>query len=653
MKKNQNFCIKAIFAFIGLTFIVQTLSAQSQWKDDFSTGATFNWASNTSGSTSSLVSGKLRVTLVLQTDGTYRGDVKKTQSLTLYPGNFPIIAVKMSKPGKCALTFDTNLGSFNNGSNNHGILYTSDGGKIYYWNLAAGTIGTTTLPTTSGTTFSFIQFKVAGIYLPAADLAAGKTYYDVSWVGSFASEAALRASVTLNYTPTAFSKPTATFTHPGILHSSADLLRIKNFVTTQFGQPYQSYLKLIASPRASSSYTMSGPYATWSRVSPTKTGLENDCKAAYFNAHMWNITGNTAYRDKALQILNAYGSTSTSVASTDIELNGLPAFLLINAAEIMRYTNSGWTSTAINTFGTMMQNLFYPILQNFKPAAHGNWDAICMEALMGIAIFNNDTAMFNRVGRYALNGEGNGSFRWYLLSSGQAQESNRDQAHTQLCLGALCNVAEMAYKQGLETFYSAFSNGLKKGFEYTANYNNGNTGPFVTRYDYFERNYSDYVPDNISATSRGIYRPIYEMAYNHYVIRKGGTMPNTLIAKQNLGAEGETSAADHPSFGTLFFYSGSNAAATSINVPVATENTQPCSIKRVGAYIVGCGFKHQVPVQLLINDFNGKTSKQINLMSDNNGNVQFKLGNNICKSPYTVTMSDGQQTASAKLLSLQ
>ena len=369
---------------------------------------------------------------------------------------------------------------------------------------------------------------------------------------------------------------------------------------------------------------------------------------------MWNITGNTAYRDKALQILNAYGSTSTATdGAPDAQLNGLPGFLLVNAAEIMRYTGSGWPSANISQFGTMMQNVFYPIMQNFNPSAHGGWDAICMETLMGIAIFNNDTAMFNKVGRYALNGEGNGSFRWYMLSSGQAEESNRDQAHTQLALGSLCNVGEMAYKQGMETLYSSFSEVLKHGFEYTAKYNNGNTVALTTHYDYCEVNLSDYVPDTISAISRGVYRPIYEMAYNHYVIRKGGTMPYSLTAKQNLGPEGETPYSDHPSFGTLFFYSGSNAGATSVTPSLVLQETGNAATNPTARYsngniwVKGCRPNEQLGISLT--DLSGKTLGIYHAQTDGNGNVLFATNQRLNVGVCIIRIQDGQKVTAAKL----
>jgi len=641
-----------VLLFIALTN-TPSVKAQGQWTDDFTNNIFYNWSSETTGASVSLSGGKMRVNMALQTNSTYRGDIIKNQSITYYPGNYPIVAVKMSKPPKCNLFFDTPMGAYNNSNNNHGILYTSDGGKIYFWNLATGTLGTTKLSTTSGTTLSWIKFKIADAELTAAQKSAGTTYYDVSWVGTFASEAALRASVTLNYTPIAFSFPSGSFSHPGILHNSADLGRIKNFVNTQFGLPYQSYLKLVASPRASSSYTMQGPFALWTRTGANKTKIEDDCKAAYFNAHMWNITGNTAYRDKALQILNAYASTSTGTdGAGDAQLNGLAGFLFVNAAEIMRYTNSGWSATNIAQCETMLKNVFYPVMQDFKPRAHGAWDAICMETLMAVAIFTNDIPMFNKVGNYALNGEGNGSLRWYFLSSGQAEESNRDQAHTQLALGALNNVAEMAYKQGMEILYTSFSKAIKTGFEYTAKYNNGNSVSYTTHYDYCEVNLNDYTPEAISATERGVYRPIYEMAFNHYVVRKNGTMPYSLTAKQNLGPEGESMYADHPGFGTLFFYSGTNAATTSA---VKTENALDMISSSSGAQVYYAsgnlkvqGWKASTQIQVALIDLSGRVIQRFASSTNDTGEATYAL-NKPADGIYIVKVVDGEKSLNIKL----
>ncbi len=200
-------------------------------------------------------------------------------------------------------------------------------------------------------------------------------------------------------------------------------------------------------------------------------------------------------------------------------------------------TYSAWPVEKQQQCATMLEQVFYPVLQNFKPCSHGNWDIICMKALMAIAIYSNDTNMFNRVVTYFYHGEGNGSIDNYVLTAaGQLQESNRDQPHVMLALGSMAELAEMGIKQGVD-LYSASGNAILRGYEY-AKYNLGNTVDYQTAYDYCEKNYSDYTPEAISANGRGQFRPVFEIAYNHYVVRKGLQMPWTLQVMKATGPEG-------------------------------------------------------------------------------------------------------------------
>ncbi|MGN1220476.1 MAG: glycoside hydrolase family 92, partial [Candidatus Cryptobacteroides sp.] len=55
----------------------------------------------------------------------------------------------------------------------------------------------------------------------------------------------------------------------------------------------------------------------------------------------------------------------------------------------------------------------------------------------------------------------------------------------------------------------------------------------------------------ISEQARGEFRPVYEMPYNHYVRRKGLSMPNTKEVIDKVGPEGYYY--EHFGFGTFLF----------------------------------------------------------------------------------------------------
>ncbi|MEH6305674.1 DUF4979 domain-containing protein [Olivibacter sp. CPCC 100613] len=474
--------------------------------DDFSQMDTLNWRTPTSGASVALENGHLKV--IMSGTTKYRGDYQRIEGVTINATNYPIIAVKMTKPPKSNCFFDTNLGAFDNRNNNHTVI-KMDSGNIYYWDLSLGKLGSTSLPADSTINLSLFQFKVADVELTAEQLASQDFDYSVYWVGAFRSVAELRQKAGA-LTPEPFQF-TGTFSHPGMLHTSSDLDRIKFLVDNQIPNAFGAYQLLQANSRASASFTMAGPFTKLTRDpgqtvdgvagGAVKSRVENDFLAAYYNALMWKITGNVAHAQKAVEIIDAYANTTTGIIGADAELNGLYGFILANAAEIIRATYPAWPTSSITRCGDMLKQVFYPTLKNFRPYAHGNWDIICMKALMSIAIFTEDRDMMGHVLTYFYNGEGNGSINNYVVSSsGQLQESNRDQPHTMLALGSLAELAEMAYHQGID-LYGASDNAIMKGYEYTANYNLGNNVPYILWYDYGERNYQDYTPETISPKS--------------------------------------------------------------------------------------------------------------------------------------------------------
>ena len=182
--------------------------------------------------------------------------------------------------------------------------------------------------------------------------------------------------------------------------------------------------------------------------------------------------------------------------------------------------------------------------------------------MMAIGVFCDDRALFDRAVDYYHNGAGNGRLTHYIFDeSGQCQESGRDQAHTQLGLGALADACEIAWNQGVD-LYGEADNRLLKGFEYTARYNLGQDVPFVPHVDTTGK----YRHKKISDITRGQFRPVYEMVWNHYQNRRGIPAPFTRQAAEKERPEGAGPGSDHPGFGTLLF-SRANGATTQPTSP--------------------------------------------------------------------------------------
>jgi len=243
---------------------------------------------------------------------------------------------------------------------------------------------------------------------------------------------------------------------------------------------------------------------------------------------------------------------------------GLGPFKMVNAAEIIRYTNAGWSDTDIRQAERMFQEAIYPTLKDFAPFANGNWDTAAIKTVLAIGVFCNDRAIFERALRYYVNGAGDGRLTYYVINdAGQCQESGRDQQHTQLGLAHLGDCCEIAWHQGLD-LYSHADNRLLKGFEYTAKYNLGEAVPFVETLDRSGK----YHHTVISIQGRGNLRPVYEQIFNHYVNRAGLAAPWTQKAAGKIRPEGPGQpGADHPGFGTLLYSKPASTTAAHVSAP--------------------------------------------------------------------------------------
>ena len=121
-----------------------------------------------------------------------------------------------------------------------------------------------------------------------------------------------------------------------------------------------------------------------------------------------------------------------------------------------------------------------------------------------------------------------------------------------LGLGCLSEIAEIAWTQGRD-LYSALDNRLMKGYEYLAKSNLGYEVPFFTWKDITGK-YSNWT--TLGEEGMGRFRSLFEIAYNHYVERKGLEMPYTQIVLGMIRPEGPGFTCDNPGFGSLLFYLG-------------------------------------------------------------------------------------------------
>lgn len=343
------------------------------------------------------------------------------------------------------------------------------------------------------------------------------------------------------------------FAHPGLLHTRADLERMRLRVAAG-EEPWRGgFERLRADRHSRADWKLNGPCEVVTRApqgSPGNGRMVADGNAAYQNALMWCVTGEEAHARKAVAILDAWSAALRRMDGRDVQLGaGLNGFKFANAAELMRHAYAGWGPAEVARCERMLREVVCPPLMEFATFANGNWDGACVKTLLAVGVFCDDRELFERALRYYRSGEGNGRLTHYVVNeAGQCQESGRDQQHTQLGLGLLAEACEVAWSQGVDLYGEADSR-LLKGFEYTARYNLGQEVPFEARVDVTGK----YRHARISEEGRGALRPVFEMAWNHYGVRRGLPAPYTRRAAERARPEGAAFAADHPGFGTLLF----------------------------------------------------------------------------------------------------
>ena len=362
------------------------------------------------------------------------------------------------------------------------------------------------------------------------------------------------------------------FVHPGILHTTKSIERMRAQIADKEYPAYGSFELLKSHHCSQADYQPFGPFEIISRDGEfrhTKSKMEQDFSAVYQNALMWVLTGEKTHAEKSLELLLGYAGTLKRIPETNDAplLVGLEGLKIIYATEILRHTYKKMTVVQFNEISRMIREVFLPVMENFyhrKPYTNGNWGPIVtkayMAALADLARTGPEAAKISRLHNKAvdfyLHANDNGTIAHYISGdTGQIQESGRDQGHSMLGIGALATVCEIAWQQG-DDLYSALDNRLMKGFEYVAKYNLGYNVPFAVWKDVTGK-YSNWT--EISNKGRGRYMPIFEMTYNHFVIRKGMQMPYTEQVLRQIRPEGYDR--DQPAFGSLLF----NEAGTKKN----------------------------------------------------------------------------------------
>ena len=345
--------------------------------------------------------------------------------------------------------------------------------------------------------------------------------------------------ITPTPTPTATpTPPTGGFRHPGVINTRESLDFIKARIAAGAQPQTAAFGELMAHPLASLSRNPAPrsvvECGAYSNPNNGCTEERDDAAAAYAQALLWYFTGNTARAQKAIQYMDAWSAVITDHTEHNARLQtGWAGSNWTKAAEIIRHTGAGWSTTGISRFRTMLLNVYYPELQNGAPGGvNGNWELTMIDAIAGIGVFCDDRAKFDKAiamwrartpsyiyittdGSRPKNPPGGTSSDgfWYNPGSfveGLGQETCRDLGHLTFGFAPMLYTAETALIQGID-LYTEQSRRIRAGLEYNARIQNGWSGDGIC---------GGSINRNMSET--------LELGYNHYVIRKGFSMPHTL-----------------------------------------------------------------------------------------------------------------------------
>ena len=378
---------------------------------------------------------------------------------------------------------------------------------------------------------------------------------------------------------------TYTFNHPCAMYTADDFARVKAELDgNTIPEVAQAFAALKSSPYSSLTREPE-PQELIVRGDPKGTGLDKenyayamrDAAAAYQTALIWKLSGDEAYANKSIQILNAWADKCKKITSNDanqVLAAGAQGYTFACAAEMM-LAYEGWNAGDVAKFKQWMLDVFATKNKSFLEhkdanvcAKHqwSNWDLVNMCSYMAIGILTENNEMVNYVVNYFYKGAGNGCIKYLIngdllsdpLGSGemlaQDQESGRDQGHAQMSAMVTANLAQIAYSLYEQNklnadaakldFFAANDNALLKLGEYVAlsNLRNGSdnankNGQWLIAASNMPFNKLEYCvnctcrdKNHIAIhtvladdSGRGSVRPGWEIYYNHYAKVKGLT----------------------------------------------------------------------------------------------------------------------------------
>ncbi|WP_326663288.1 alginate lyase family protein [Streptomyces canus] len=340
----------------------------------------------------------------------------------------------------------------------------------------------------------------------------------------------------------------AAFAHPGVTVSQGQLDFARSKVNAG-AQPWKGAFDAMLASRYADLNRTPKPRAvvecgSYSNPNHGCTDEREDAIAAYTDALAWYITRDERYAKKAIQLMDAWSAVITDHTNSNAPLQtGWAGSSWPRAAEIIKYTYTGsWANSG--RFATMLRSVYLPEIINGSNS-NGNWELSMMEAAVGISVFLEDKASYDKamakfrtptaayvyldsdgelpktVPSQNLNTRDKIVNYWQGQSTfvtGLTQETCRDLTHTGYGISAIAHVAETSRIQGQDLYGTDVGERLRQALGFQARYELGTA-----------------VPSRLCGGSLKLgLGPVTEVGYNALHNRLGMGMTNTqALAERN------------------------------------------------------------------------------------------------------------------------
>ncbi|HEL3748091.1 TPA: alginate lyase family protein [Stenotrophomonas maltophilia] len=297
----------------------------------------------------------------------------------------------------------------------------------------------------------------------------------------------------------------AEFRHPGILNDHAGLETTRRSLMAGDAEKLRMLSDMKASPLSALNYDPSpvaavvcGPH---SKPDIGCKAEVRDAQAAYTQALLWIYERDNRRARNAIRIMDAWSATLTGGhQGSNAPLQAAwAAQLWTRAAEIIRYSGSGWLEKDSRYFGGWLLAQYLPDIDRMGACMNGNWQASAIDARMSIGVYTDRRDIYQRAvadwnaqlpAYIYLRSDGAiprqmpGCGRpvrqaWYgqkVFKSGMVQEMCRDLRHTAFGLAAYLNAAETDRIQG-GTLYASGRERLGAALEFVTEYGSGQQVP--------------------------------------------------------------------------------------------------------------------------------------------------------------------------------